>query len=165
MVEALAQAYTSARGELADRLHAALVAGDDAGGDSRGKQAAAIYVAREHAGYGGDNDRYLDLRVDDDEEPVARLGDLINLHHLYFGVPKPEDRLPITADLASELQAILIRGDYRQSEPNGRWDAEAQGEFDELIGSENLEERWRNDDPNVIDRIALEYLRQKYGVK
>ncbi len=103
--------------------------------------------------------------MDDDEEPVARLGDLINLHHLYFGEPKPEDRLPITAELASELQAILIRGDYRQAEPNGRWDDDSKRAFDELIGSENLEERWRNDDPNVIDRVALEYLRQKYGVK
>ena len=165
VVEAMAQAYTSAQGELADRLYAALVAGDNAGGDSRGKQASALYVAREHAGYGGDNDRYLDLRVDDDEEPVARLGDLINLHHLYFGEPKPEDRLPITEELARELQAILIRGEHRQTEPNGQWDQESRNAFDELIASENLEERWNIDTPNVIDRVALEYLRQKYGVK
>ncbi len=165
VVDAMAQAYTSARGELADRLYAALVAGDDAGGDSRGKQAAALYVAREHGGYGGDNDRYLDLRVDDDPEPVQRLSDLLMIHHLYFGEVKQEDRLPITEDLASELQAILIRGDYRQAEPNGVWDDNSKKAFDALIGSENLEERWRNDDPNVIDRVALDYLRQKYGVK
>ncbi|MFN8451802.1 MAG: DUF1028 domain-containing protein [Anaerolineae bacterium] len=77
VVEAMADAYTSARGELADRLLAALVAGDDAGGDRRGKQGAAIYVARPNGGYGGDNDRYLDLRVDDDPAPLARMAALL----------------------------------------------------------------------------------------
>ena len=165
VVEAMAAAFTAARGELADRLYAALVAGDEAGGDSRGKQGSAIYVARPNGGYGGDNDRYLDLRVDDDPEPVKRLGDLITIHHLYFGEVKPADRLPITPDLARELQAILIRSDNRQAEPDGVWDAASKKAFDGLVGSENLEERWRNDDPDVIDRVALDYLRTKYGTK
>ncbi len=165
VIDAMAQAFTSARGELADRLYAALVAGDDAGGDRRGKQASALYVARPHGGYGGDNDRYLDLRVDDDPEPVKRLGDLITIHHLYFGEVKPEDRLPIKMDLARELQALLIRSGYRQSEPDGVWDAESKQQFDALIGSENLEERWRNDDPDMLDQVALAYLREKYGTK
>jgi hypothetical protein len=57
----------------------------------------------------------------------------------------------------------MRRTGYTSAEPNGVWDDAAKKTFDALIGSENLEERWRNDDPNVIDRVALEYLRSKFG--
>lgn len=165
VVEAMAAAYTSARGELADRLLAALVAGDAAGGDRRGRQGAALYVARPGSGYGGNNDRYLDLRVDDHTTPVAELSRLVGLHHLFFGQPKPEDRLPITEALARELQAMLLAGGYVSAAPNGVWDAAAQKAFDALIGTENLEERWSLNDADGIDRVALAYLREKFGTK
>ncbi len=162
VVEAMAAAYTSAKGELADRLLAALVAGESAGGDRRGKQAAALYVARPGGGYGGDNDRYLDLRVDDDPAPVTRLAALVDLHHLYFGKPKPEDRLPIDEPLARELQTLLRDGGYVDTEPTGDWDDGSKKAFDALIGTENLEERWSLNDPNVIDRVALNYLLNRF---
>ena len=75
VVDAMAQGFSRAEGELADRLAAALRAGENAGGDRRGKQSAALQVVRPNGGYGGDTDRYLDLRVDDAEEPVKRLID------------------------------------------------------------------------------------------
>ena len=165
VVEAMAAAYQSAQGELADRLLAALIAGENAGGDRRGKQAAALYVARPNGGYGGNNDRYLDLRVDDDPAPIMRLGELVALHHLYFGQPKPEDRLPISEALARELQAILRDTGYLDADPNGICEATAKKAFDALVSVENLEERWSLDDPDVIDRVALDFLRGKYGTK
>ena len=165
VVEAMAAAYQSAQGELADRLLAALIAGENAGGDRRGKQAAALYVARPNGGYGGNNDRYLDLRLDDDPAPIMRLGELVALHHLYFGQPKPEDRLPISEALARELQAILRDTGYLDADPNGIWEATAKKAFDALVSVENLEERWSLDDPDVIDRVALDFLRGKYGTK
>ncbi|HJO90601.1 MAG TPA: DUF1028 domain-containing protein, partial [Anaerolineales bacterium] len=64
-LEAMETSFVSTEGELSDRLIAALEAGDAAGGDSRGKQSAAILVVKPGSGYGGDTDRYLDLRVDD----------------------------------------------------------------------------------------------------
>src|SRR6478736_3149263 len=56
---------------LGRRLLAALTAGDDAGGDSRGRQSAALLVVREGAGYGGHDDVAVDLRVDDHADPVT----------------------------------------------------------------------------------------------
>ncbi len=165
VVEAMADAYQSASGELADRLLTALIAGDSAGGDRRGKQSAAVLVARPNLGYGGDNDRYLDLRVDDDPTPLIRMSALLKLHHLYFGKLNPEDRLPITPDLARELQAMLRSDGYLQTEPDGVWNDATKVAFDAMIGTENLEERWKIYDGDVIDRIALEYLRGKFGKK
>lgn len=163
VVAAMVDAYLATSGELADRLMTALTAGDVAGGDKRGRQSAALLVARPNGGYGGDNDRYLDLRVDDDPYPVGKLSTLLDIHHLYFGATRPEDRLPITPDLARELQAILIRTGDRAAEPDGEWDDATKAQFDALVGRENLEERWRNDDPNVIDRVALNYLRSRFA--
>lgn len=161
VIQSMADSYRAAQGELADRLLAALRAGDDAGGDKRGKQAAGLLVVKANGGYGGDNDRYLDLRVDDDPEPTRRLADLLMAHHLFFGHPRPEDSLPIASDLARELQQMLRARGMSTHEPDGVWDADSVKAFDGLIGNENLEERWRTADPHVIDRIALEYLRKR----
>jgi uncharacterized Ntn-hydrolase superfamily protein len=82
-VEAMACTFESTKGRpLADRLVAALAAGQDAGGDSRGKQSAALLVVREGGGYAGFNDRYVDLRVDDHREPIRELQRLLEMHHI-----------------------------------------------------------------------------------
>jgi uncharacterized Ntn-hydrolase superfamily protein len=73
VVKAMAKAFEAGKGELAERLLAALEAGDAAGGDSRGRQSAAILVVRPGGGYGGWDDRYLDIRVDDDPQPIKGL--------------------------------------------------------------------------------------------
>ncbi|MCY3796737.1 MAG: DUF1028 domain-containing protein [Chloroflexi bacterium] len=164
VIEALATGFTRAEGELSDRLVAALRAGENAGGDRRGKQSAAVHVARPNGGYGGDNDRYLDLRVDDAAEPVADLAALVKLHHLYFQPPRVEDTLRIDEDIARELQAILIGQGYMTGEVNGVWDEVCQQVFWLLIGNENLEMRWTLEkNRRTIDRVALEYLRQRFG--
>jgi len=164
VVEAMAAGYRRADGELADRLVTALRAGDRAGGDKRGKQSAAVLVVRPAGGYGGDNDRYLDLRVDDAKEPVADLIALVKLHHLYFQPPRAEDALRIDDEIARELQAMMIEQGYMTGEINGEWDEVCQQVFRLLIGNENLEMRWSPEkNRNTIDRIALEYLRQRFG--
>lgn len=77
VVKAMAEAFQKTEGELALKLIAALEAGERAGGDSRGKQSAAILVARKNGGYAGFDDRYIDLRVDDHPEPVQELKRLL----------------------------------------------------------------------------------------
>lgn len=166
VIEAMAQTYRTSKGELADRLLAALQAGDGAGGDKRGKQSAALLVVRHGGGYGGDTDRYLDLRVDDDDEPVKKLASLVSAHHLFFGVPRPEDALPITEDIARELQAMMLALGYWGGEVNGRWDEMSKQAFWAFVGNENLEERWNlAGDTNKIDRVALDYLRKRFANK
>ena len=86
------------------------------------------------------------------------------LHHLFLGAPRPADSLPIDTAIARELQHMLLAQGYSQGEPNGVWDDASQQAFWQLVGNENLEERWNLDiNPNVIDRIALDYLRERFG--
>ena len=84
MMSAFAKAREAPGSELADWLVTALQAGEDAGGDRRGRQSAALLVVRDKAGYGGANDRYIDLRVDDDANPTHELSRLLGLHKDFY---------------------------------------------------------------------------------
>ncbi len=84
VVKAMGKAFEETEGELADKLMAALFAAQEKGGDSRGQQSAALLVVQENSGYGGFNDRYIDLRVDDAEKPIEELQRLLNLHKALF---------------------------------------------------------------------------------
>ena len=162
-VQAMARTFEESEGELADRLVAALEAGQEAGGDSRGRQSAALLVVREKDGYGGFNDRYLDLRVDDHPTPIRELKRLLELHKLYFFKSKPEDLLPLEGKVAREVQEILRELGYYSGEVNGLYDEATKKALFDFSGIENLEERWQ--EGTYIDRVVLEFMRQKRGVE
>lgn len=159
-VSAMAQAFEQARGELADRLVAALAAGQKAGGDRRGQQSAALLVVREKGGYAGFNDRYVDLRVDDHPRPIARLRELLDLHHLYFKRPDPESLIPIDKKVARELQRIVRQSGHYAGRLSGDYDEATRKAVEKLVGVENLEERWQPDER--IDPVVLEFLQKAY---
>jgi len=84
VVIAMEKAFLETKGTLADRMYAALVAGDEKGGDSRGKQSAALIVRKPGAGYGGKDDRAIDIRVDDHPEPFKELGRLLDYAQMNY---------------------------------------------------------------------------------
>ncbi len=84
VVVAMEKAFLETGGSLADRMYAALLAGEANGGDSRGKQSAAMYIAKEKAGYGGYTDQAIDIRVDDHAEPFKELGRLLNIAQMNY---------------------------------------------------------------------------------
>jgi uncharacterized Ntn-hydrolase superfamily protein len=154
-VEAMAKTYQEAGGDLATRLLSALDAGQAAGGDSRGKQSAALLVVREGGGYGGDNDRVADLRVDDHPDPIRELMRIRDLHTLYFGETKPEDVVIVDGAVRREVADALRRSGYVQGQ-----DIEDDDLFDALsayIRTENFEEREQR--RGYLDRAVLEYMK------
>lgn len=160
-VNALAEIFQQTQGPLWHRLVAALGAGQRAGGDSRGQQSAALLVVRAGSGYGGFNDRMMDLRVDDHPRPIEELERLVKLYELLFLKPLPQDMLPIDPPLATELQQMLIRaGDYT-GPLTGNYDAATYKALERYCGRENLEERLTHDPSDArIDRNVLAYLRE-----
>ena len=155
---AMADAFEITQDDLATRLIAALLAGDVAGGDRRGKQSAALLVVKPNGGYGGDNDRYIDLRVDDDPDPVRRLAALLNLHTLYFGKTDPDKLVSIDSALAIELQTVLTRLGYYHGPVSGIWDDVSIQAFWSFISTENLEERWSPANAHKIDPVILNFI-------
>lgn len=160
VVDRMADTFEGTEGMLVDRLLAALSAGQEAGGDSRGQQSAAILVVRAGGGYGGFNDRSVDLRVDDHPTPMAELQRVLTIHKLYFFPSRPEDILPMDQARARTIQEILQRSGHRTDPIDGTYDAGTRAAFEALCGIENLEGRWREGDE--VDRVVLDYLAQKY---
>ncbi len=80
---AMKEAYESTKGDLADRMLAALEAAQAVGGDIRGKQSAAILIVRGESTGRPWEDRVMDLRVEDHENPVQELKRLVKLHRAY----------------------------------------------------------------------------------
>ncbi len=145
VVEAMESAWVASTGSpLAERLLATLAAGDDAGGDRRGRQSAALLVVRAGGGYGGESDVEVDLRCDDHSAPVGELRRLYDLHQLYFGRPDPATLLPLEGPLAEEVTALLA--------------ALGHPTLDDWAGVENFEERMVE---GSIDPLVLEQLRAK----
>lgn len=161
VVEAIAAKFEAAEGELADRLVAALLAGQRVGGDRRGQQSAAVLVVRKKGGYAGFNDRYLDLRVDDDPHPIERLQEILELHHLYFGKPASGSLRPIDRKVAQELQRIAKQARQYHGAITGEYDAVTRQAVEDLVGMENLEDRWPLGS-NQIDPVAFRFLQKKY---
>ena len=146
VVDAMREAYLSDTGEDFEvRLHAALLAGDRAGGDARGRQSAALLIGGVGAGYGGGSDIAMDLRVDDHSDPVVELGRLMEIHALLFG--SPETTLPLEGEVAARLRRAL--------DSLGFDDPGLERALERAAGIENLEERLV---PGAIDPVVLAYL-------
>jgi uncharacterized Ntn-hydrolase superfamily protein len=161
-VEAMARAFEEAKGELADRLVDSLAAGQAAGGDRRGKQSAAVLVVRHQGGYEGFNDRYLDLRVDDDPAPIERLKALVDLHHLFFKPPAPGEMIAIEGELAREVQHILRQAGFYDGPITGQYDPPTRKALTALVGYENFEGRC-DEEKGLISCHVMDIFRQKFG--
>jgi len=81
--EAMGKAFEATPGELAEKLYAALKAGDAAGGDARGRQSASMLVVKKLGGRNINNDRYVYINVDDSPDPFAELRRLLDLNLAY----------------------------------------------------------------------------------
>ncbi len=145
VVGAMAEAFARAEGDLVDRLLSALVAGDAAGGDRRGRQSAALLVVREAGGYEGGNDRYVDVRVDDHPAAVSELARVFDVYDRELLV-RNDPLLPADVELVSEIQRRLAgRGDY-PGNVTGVMDGATRAALASFAGEFNLEGRLRDDD-------------------
>ena len=138
--------------DLGRRLLGALQAGDRAGGDRRGRQAAALLVVRDGAGYAGLDDVAADLRVDDHPDPCTELGPLLELNRLYLTASSEEEKVRLDEGLRAELE--------ERARSLGQPDLAA------WVGSENYEMRVGLGDglgDGWVDVLVLQTLRDATG--
>jgi len=145
VLEEMAKAFETTKGELVDKLLAALEAGDRAGGDRRGKQSAAILVVREKGGYGGYTDRYVDLRVDDHKEPVLELKRLFKIWELTLLTREEPDDIVSKDEVAAEVQKALRKLGFYRGEITGKWDDVTEKAFTDWVMINNFENKLRKD--------------------
>ena len=148
VAEAMVQAFENTKGELAERLYAALKAGDDAGGDHRGRQSASGLVVRKGGGSSLNNDCLCYINVDDNPDPLFELGRLLPLQLAWSFRGK---RAPIVADGKFE-EAMTLADKLVRWEPRNGTHRIHQGFIAYLTGDKNkaLEafQKARELDPN-----------------
>jgi len=109
VADAMAVAFEVAEGDLATRMVAALAAGQAAGGDVRGRQSAAVLVVRQGGGYGGLNDRFIDLRVDDNATPIDELSRLLDIRHAQLRAAEGEAAFEAAARATAPERVALLQ--------------------------------------------------------
>ena len=156
VVAAMEQAWlASVEAPFVDRLMAALLAGDRAGGDRRGRQSSSIHIKREGAGYGGATDQLIDLRVDDHVDPVPELQRLIDIHMLLFGTTPKSEWIAIDHAIAEKIRAAL-HAQGTKIAAIGPWNADVEEALKTWVINENIDERWSGGDR--IDPVVLQHL-------
>jgi len=155
------RAYLETDGPLARRLVEALKAGEAAGGDSRGKESAALLVVKEGGGYQGVGDRLVDIRVDDHAEPVAELARIYDMWEVHFV-------LPVYLDSNGVKEREYVYGIVERAIGEGSDDADLHNAMAwELATRKMYPERTVEialtatelapDDPNIMDTVAEAY--------
>ena len=147
VVRAMARAYESTPGDIADRLLAALFAGQREGGDRRGQQSAALLITRPGGGYQGGDDRWVDLRVDDHLSPIEELRRVFRVYDLTsLSREDPSTLLQITGEVALGVQHDLAILGYYNGRLNGKWDTASRAAYNRFLGEHNFESKQRDDD-------------------
>jgi uncharacterized Ntn-hydrolase superfamily protein len=142
VVKGMARAFESTDGDLPVRLLAALHAGQKAGGDRRGQQSAALVVARARGGYGGLNDRWIDIRVDDHPAPIDELTRVFNIYDVtLLNREDPSDVVLLTPSVVKELQRGLAQLGFYHGPPGGRYDKPTKAAFEAWAGINNFENK------------------------
>lgn len=162
VVEAMVRTFETTPGPLAVRLMAALQAGQAAGGDRRGQQSAALKVVRAGGGYGGFDDRYVDISVYDHPTPTVELERLYAIHRLTYFRSDPDQLVEIDTAIANELQQILHARGFYKGVASGICDEELLRALRDFMGWENYDERIRDDDR--IDLEVLDDIRRKHAL-
>lgn len=156
-VNEMSRTFEASAGPLAERMLKAIAAAQHAGGDSRGKQSAAVYVVQEGAGYGGYNDVKVDLRVDDHPEPIEELQRLYELHKMYAA--PSEDKLAIEGDVLEAVVEQLEKLGLLKPSGYNSYNAEVKEALKLFVLRENFDDHWSEE--ALIDESVLAYLKKQ----
>ncbi len=165
VLEAMAKAFETTKGELVDKLLAALKAGDKAGGDKRGKQSAALIVVRRCGGYGGCDegvDKYVDIRVDDHPNPVNELERIFKIWELTILEREDPNDVYDLRDVAREVQEALHVLGYYRGPIDGKLSNELLQALEQWMAINNFENKMRRDGKiwGTVYRFLLEEARR-----
>lgn len=159
-VSAMADTFRELEGDLTTKLMASLAAGQDAGGDRRGMQSAALFVVKEDGGYGGGSDRYVDIRVDDHPDPISELKRLLGLWRFYLQKTKDGNLEKIEGDVKKLVLTVLKKNGLFSGSLDAPWSKDLHEIFTTFSLSENFDERLAPF--GLIDREVVQFLKEHY---
>lgn len=146
-LEAMADTYETTDGGLPEKLIAALHAGNEAGGDRRGEQSAALSVVKPEGGYDGGNDRWIDVRVDDHDHPIDELERIFRLYDVTLLEREPPNEFrELDGETAEEVTAVLAACGFYEGRST-EFGADERAALADFQGANNFE----NHDLSVLE--------------
>jgi len=160
VVRGMVDTFQAERGPLAHRLVRALSAGEQQGGDLRGRQSASLLVVSPSPEVPFDvfSHTTIDLRGDDHPQPLQELKRLLDLHDLLWQPTAEADRLPFDRDTVRRLQLALSRLGHYSGNSDGQYNEDTRRALRQITYLYNLRRRMENE---WIDQKILEYLEQR----
>ncbi|MHA1552195.1 MAG: DUF1028 domain-containing protein [Candidatus Heimdallarchaeaceae archaeon] len=142
----MSQAYRETKGDLALKLLAVLEEGQEAGGDSRGKQSAAILIVKEKGAYDGGTDRYVDVRVDDHEHPIKELRRIFELYDLsLLKRDESDDKVKMEGDVMKAIKEVLKADGFYEKDIDNKYDTYTKEALQKWMHTNNFEVKERED--------------------
>ena len=139
-IDAMADTFEATEGGLPEQLIAALHAGNEAGGDQRGEQSAALYVAKPEGGYDGGNDRWIDVRVDDHDAPIDELEGVFRIYDItLLEREEPDEYAELAGATAEAVQETLAGLGFYDGTPAGEFGEDARDALADFRGMNNFE--------------------------
>jgi len=139
-IDAMAEAFESEAGGLPEKLIAALHAGNAAGGDKRGEQSAALYVAKPDGGYDGGNDRWVDVRVDDHDHPIQELERVFRIYDItLLAREEPDELVELEGETADAVLETLAELGFYEGTPSGAFGEAERDALEDFRGVNNFE--------------------------
>ena len=139
-LDAMAEAYETTTEGLPERLLAALKAGNEAGGDRRGEQSAAMYVVKPEGGYDGRNDRWIDVRVDDHESPIEELERVFRIYDVtLLERAAPDELRELSGSTAEAVLEILAELGHYEGAPGSTMGDPERDALESFRGVNNFE--------------------------
>ncbi|HUT79589.1 MAG TPA: DUF1028 domain-containing protein [Candidatus Bathyarchaeia archaeon] len=147
VISAMVHAYETTKGDLVERLFAALEAAQEKGGDKRGQQGAAILIVKEKGAYDGGTDRYIDIRVDDHPEPIKELRRVFETYNLsLLKRDDPKDIVKLEGIVLENVIEILTMDGFYLGEETDDFTPEVREALIKWMHTNNFEVKERNDD-------------------
>jgi uncharacterized Ntn-hydrolase superfamily protein len=157
VVNAMSEAYEGTEGDLIERLFAALEAGQEKGGDKRGREAAAILIVKEKGAYDGGTDRYIDIRVDEHPYPIKELRKVFEVYDLcMLNREDPNEIIELQGEVLKNVQEVLEEEGFYEGTIGGEYDESTREALIKWLHTNNFEIKERSD--NFIWESVYNYM-------
>ncbi|MFX1411095.1 MAG: DUF1028 domain-containing protein [Promethearchaeota archaeon] len=147
VIKAMANAFETTQGDLVEKFFAVLEAGQEAGGDRRGRESAAILIVKEKGAYDGGTDNYIDIRVDEHPTPLKELRNIFEIYDMCLLLrDDPKDIVKLKGNTVKVVKERLILDGFYSGEIDNKFDDETKMALKNWLGTNNFEVKERDDD-------------------
>lgn len=147
VLKAMAEAFENAKGDLVEKFFAALVAGQEKGGDRRGRESAAILIVKEKGAYDGGTDRYIDIRIDEHPSPIKELRKVFEVYDMSILLrDDPKDIVKLKGEAAKIVKDRLKTDGFYKGDINEVYDENTKEALRDWLGTNNFEVKERDDE-------------------